>query len=279
MKRIVTIVSLVLVPVCNAVCQSQTPAKIPEFEAASVKANVSSSSDRNIRPERGRLVVSKMPVKALIAWAYNTWEFQIAGGPGWIDSTPFDIEGKIEGEPSQDRMRLMMQALLSERFKLTLHRGTKEFPIYKLAVAKDGFKLHPLKEGDCIVFDPEHPPSRPGLTGSDFCGNISTGRGSFEGTSESMADLAMSFSSLMGRTVVDGTGITGVFHIRLKYAPDGPASGIARSSTESDSPAPAADSLPSIFTAFQEQLGLKLESTKGPVEVLIIDRVDKPSNN
>jgi uncharacterized protein (TIGR03435 family) len=281
MKRIPAVVSLVLFPAYAAVCQIQTPIQIPAFNVASVKENVSSSPNSNIRPEPGRLIVSNMPVKVLIAWAYNVWDYQISGGPGWIDSTRYNIEGKVEGKPSQDQMKLMMQTLLGERFKLALHRGTKELPIYKLTVAKDGFKLLPLKEGDCIVFDPTLPPSNPRLTASDFCGNITAGRGSFEGTSASMTDLAISFSSLMGRTVVDGTGITGAFHVRLKFAPVDvdPAAGISSSSTERDNTAPLADSLPSIFTALQEQLGLNLESTKGPVEVLVIDRIEKPSNN
>jgi uncharacterized protein (TIGR03435 family) len=255
------------------------PQQAKAFDVASVKANVSSSPNSNIRPSPGRVIVSNMPVKTLIAWAYNVRYFQISGGPGWIDSTRYDIEGKVEGKPNQDQMQLMMQTLLGERFKLALHRSTKELPIYKLTVAKDGFKLRPLKEGDCIVFDPNHPPSTPGLTSSDFCGNLTTGRGSFEGTSASMTDLALSFSSLMGRTVVDRTGITGVFHVRLKFAPDDPAAGISRPSTERDNTAPPADNLPSIFTALQEQLGLKLESGKGPVDVLVIDHVERPSEN
>ena len=105
-----------------------------------------------------------MPVKPLIAWAYNVWDYQISGGPGvGFDSDPYDIEGKAEGKPSQEQLKLMLQTLLGERFKLALHRGTKELPIYKLTVAKGGFKLRPIKQGDCIVFDPTHPPSNPKL--------------------------------------------------------------------------------------------------------------------
>jgi uncharacterized protein (TIGR03435 family) len=212
-------------------------------------------------------------VRVLISWAYNVWDFQISGGPGWIDSARYDIEAKADGGPSQDQMKLMMQRLLGERFKLSLHRGTKELPIYRLTEAKDGFKLRPLKEGDCIVFDPTHPPSSPKLTASDFCGNLTMGRGSFEGTSATMADLAVSISQIVGRPVVDGTGITGVFHIRLKFA------ALSGSVAAADNGAPTADDLPSIFGAVQEQLGLKLESTKGPVEVLFIDSIERTSEN
>lgn len=173
----------------------------------------------------------------------------------------------------------MLQTLLGDRFKLALHKATKELPIYKLTVAKDGFKLRLLKEGECIVFDPAHPPSSPGLTSSDFCGNLTTGRGTFEGTSATMTDLALSLSQILGRTVVDGTGIAGVFHIRLKFAPEHATAGQSESPTKGDDDAPLPDDLPSIAVAVQEQLGLKLESTRGPVEVLMIDRVEKPSEN
>jgi uncharacterized protein (TIGR03435 family) len=251
----------------------QAPAQKPAFEAATIKPNNNVRPSSNIRPEPGRLVVSNVPVKALISWAYNVWDFQISGGPGWIDSVSYDIEAKTDSRPNQDEMKLMMQRLLAERFKLSLHRGTKELPIYRLTQAKDGFKLRPLKEGDCIVFDPANPPSSPKLTASDFCGNLTMGRGSFEGTSATMAELAVSLSQIVGRPVVNGTGIAGGFHIRLKFA--------AQSGTfpAADNPAPAADDQPSIFAALQEQLGLKLESSKGPVEVLVIDSVSRPTEN
>lgn len=242
----------------------------PGFDVATVKANVGASQIRNIRPEPGRLVVTNMPVKMLISWAYNVWDYQISGGPGWIESMSWDIEGKTEGKPNQDRMKLMMRALLSERFGLEVHRDTKEIPIYKLTVAKGGLKLRPLKEGDCIVFDPAHPPSTKGLTASDFCGNITVGREGFEATSARMSELAVSFSEFMGRRVVDETGISGTFHVRLKFEPVEPDQG--------DAP-PTAEAMASIFTALQEQTGLRLESGRGPVDVLIIDRVEKASGN
>jgi bla regulator protein blaR1 len=251
----------------------------PAFDVASVKPNAGFSHIRNIRPSSGSLMVTNMPVKTLIAWAYSVREFQISGGAGWIDSVGYDIEGKAEGKPNQHQMQLMMQTLLRERFQLALHKATKDLPIYKLSVAKDGFKLRPIKEGDCIVFDPAHPPSSPGLTSSDFCGNLTTGRGTFEGTSATMTDLALSLSQIMGRTVIDGTGITGMFHVRLKFAPEDAVGGQSESPAKGDDDAPLADNLPSIGAAVQEQLGLKLESTRGPVEVLVIDRVEKPSEN
>jgi uncharacterized protein (TIGR03435 family) len=165
-------------------------------------------------------------------------------------------------------MRLMLRTLLKDRFALALHHDIRELPIYELTVAKGGFKLPPLKPGDCIKYDPENPPS-PGHKSSEFCGNLSNGRGAFDGASASMADMATMFSYTLGRTVVDKTGIEGTFRVHLTFAPDEVAGGT-----------PAADEAgPSFFTALQEQLGLKLESAKGPVDVLVIDHVEKPTEN
>jgi uncharacterized protein (TIGR03435 family) len=240
----------------------------PAFEVASIKPNNSGAGNRNIRPSAGRLSVFNMTLKDLVMFAYQVREFQVSGGPGWITADQYDIEAKAEGNPDQNQMRLMLQALLQDRFKLAVRHDTKELPIYELTVAKGGFKLQPQKAGDCIKFDPDNPPA-PGHKNSDFCGNLSNGRGSFDGTSASMADLATMFSYSVGRKVVDKTGIAGNFRVHLTFAPDEVAGGAA---------APA-DAGPSFFTALQEQIGRKLESAKGPVEVVVIEHVEKPSEN
>jgi uncharacterized protein (TIGR03435 family) len=243
------------------------PQETASFEVASIKPNVSGAGNRTVRPSPGRLSIFNLTLKDLITFAYQVRDFQVSGGPGWINSDQYDIEAKAEGNPSQDQMRLMLQALLQDRFKLALHHDTKELPIYELTVAKGGLKLQPLKPGDCIVFDRDHPPA-PGQKSSAYCGNLSNGRGSFDASNASMADIARMFSFQLGRVVVDKTGITGEFPVHLKFAPDEVA-GVP----------PPADAGPSFFTAVQEQLGLKVESAKGPVEVLIIDHAEKPSED
>ena len=240
----------------------------PAFEVASIKPNVSGAANRTIHPTPGRLSIFNLTLKDLVRYAYQVRDFQVSGGPSWINSDQYDIEAKAEGNPSQDQMRLMLQALLQDRFELALHHDTKELPIYELTVAKGGLKLQPLKPGDCMTYDPNNPPE-PGHKNSDFCGNLSNGRGSFDGTSASMADVASMLSYPLGRTIVDKTGIEGKFRVHLTFAPDEVAGG----------PAASPDAGPSIFTALQEQLGLKLESAKGPVEVLVIEHVQKPSEN
>ncbi len=240
------------------------PQETASFEVASIKPNVSGAGNRTVRPSPGRFSIFNLTLKDLVMFAY----FQVFGGPGWITADQYDIEAKAEGNPDQNQMRLMLQALLQDRFKLALRHDTKELPIYELTVAKGGFKLQPQKPGDCIKYDPDNPPG-PGHKNSDFSGNLSNGSGSFDGTSASMADLATMFSYTVGRKVVDKTGIAGQFRVHLTFAPDEVAGGAA---------APA-DAGPSFFTALQEQIGLKLESAKGPVEVLVIDSVEKPSEN
>ncbi len=257
----------VLLPVIAGIAVA-APQETASFEVASIKPNVSGAGNRLIRPTPGRLRVFNMSLKDLVTFAYQVWDFQVSGGPGWINSDHYDIEAKAEGNPSQDQMKLMLQALLQDRFKLALHHDTKELPIYELTVAKGGLKIQPLKPGGCIPLDPTNPNPTPGKKPFDFCGAMGMGRGGFDAANASMADMARMFSIPLGRTVVDKTGIAGEFPVHLTFAPDEVAG------------VPAApDAGPSLFTAVQEQLGLKLESGKGPVEVLVIDRVEKPSEN
>ena len=199
-----------------------------------------------------------------------------------IGSDRYDIEATTEAKPSFDQKWLTsqkqrLQTLMRERFGLTLRRETKELPIYQLIVAKGGLKLQPLKEGSCVTFDPNNPTPPPGKTEQDYCGSGGfTGRGRYEATSARMTDLTLAFSILTGRTVVDKTGITGEFPVHLTFVPDDSMLQIPGPPGDPGNPATPADSGPSIFTALQEQLGLRLESGKGPVEVLVIDHVEKP---
>ena|SRR5579863_235705 len=234
------------------------------FEVASIKPNVSGGQGMVFNQYPGRIAGENQTLKNLLLHAYEVRDFQILGGPGWIDSDRFDVEAKAEGNPSPERITLMLQTLLADRFKLALHRDTKELPIYALTVAKGGIKLQP---SDCIDPDPNSPPPQAGQSPS--CGYLAWGRDHVDATKASMADFAKILSRLLGRTVVDKTGITERFPIHLKFIPDEVAAG--------DNSADAAG--PSIFTAVQEQLGLKLESGKGPVEVLVIDHAEKPSEN
>ena len=251
----------ILASAFSAVILAQ-PATRPEFEVASIKRNVSGDLGRYIKPAPGRVTVSNMTVKDLLTIAFQVRDFQISGGPGWVNSDHYDIEAKTGGIAAPKQVQQMLQTLVEDRFKLRVHRETKELPIYELAVAKGGLKIQPAKEGSCLELDPSKQVAM-GRQASEFCGYSGMRGGSLEATKQKMPDLATSLSFILARTVVDKTGLKEAFDIHLEFAP--------LNSPDSTSP--------SIFTAVQEQLGLRLESGKGPVEVLVVDTVERPSEN
>jgi uncharacterized protein (TIGR03435 family) len=224
--------------------------------------------------------LERMTLKDLVVFAYRVHDFQITGGPGWIDSDRYNIDAKAEGPPasSQEYVALQyrrLQTLLRDRFNLRIHRETKELPVYELTVAKGGPKL---QTPNSLQREPGDFTIAPGK----YCGLIggSMASGRLQASGSTMADLARSLSSMLRRTVVDKTGITGAFDLRLTFTPDRP--NVPSPDVPGYRPADgaaAADPGPDIFTAMQEQLGLKLEPAKGPVEILVIDRAERPSAN
>lgn len=203
----------------------------------------------------------------------------IEGGPDWIHSETFEIDAKSDGHPSIAMMLgPMMRSILEDRFKLRIHRETRQGPVYELALGKGSPKLKPLQDGSCTPVLVGRPlPPLP--SGQHLCRNMVSPLGSvdFEGGTLSM------FAGLLGlildRPVIDKTGITNYFEIHLKFSPDDSAP--SRPST-TDPGAPAAvrePDAPGIFQAIQEQLGLRLVPAKGPVNVLVIDHIERPSEN
>ena len=225
-------------------------------------------------------------VQMLIRDAYGIEDSQISGAPGWVNSEKYNLEAKMDqvtadklkklGEAEVQPVRQhMLQTLLADRFKLTIHRETKELAIYSLVVAKGGSKLHEAKPGDTYPNGIKGFDGRPAPPGSHL---MRMGRGELTAQSLGMEQVAHLLTQQTGRTVVDNTGLKGTYDFTLHWTPDqstptlnGPGGG-PDSSTSSE---PG----PSIFTAIQEQLGLKLESQKGPVDILVIDHVEKPSEN
>ncbi len=185
-------------------------------------------------------------------------DFYVSGGPGWAGGDRFDIVAKAETSATPAQIRVMMQTLLKERFQLALRRETRTVTVYDLVVNKGAPKLteSSLKVGG-IAFP---------------------GRGTAVGRGTAMTGLAGYLQTLLGDVVVDKTGLTGNYDFKLTWVPDE-----AQAGKPGAQGVPAAngaeESGPSIFTALQEQLGLKLEATKGPVETLVIERVEKPSEN
>ena len=251
----------------------------PAFEVTSVKPNRSGDPGSSFGFGGATVTFTNQTLKNIVLNTYQIRDFQLLGGPGWINCDHFDIEGKVAGNPGLDQRRLMMQALLQDRFKLALNREVKELPIFQLTIGKNGLKLQPLKEGSCPARDPNNPKPAQGRTDQDYCGFTGFFKGRLEATSTTMAQLATYLSRLVDRTVVDKTGITGTFPVHLTFAPDQAAPGqVLGPPIDEGDPGTSTDGA-SIFTAIQEQLGLRLESGKGPVDVLVIDNVEKPTQN
>jgi uncharacterized protein (TIGR03435 family) len=258
----------------------------PTFEVATIKLNTSGDARRQmIRPlPGGGISVENAPVRLLILNAYGVKSFQILGGRSWINSDRWDIEAKPERSATSAQTVLMLQTLLEDRFKLSFHHETKELPVYSLTAAKSGLKLEPPKEGNCRTFDPTAPPPPPG-SALPPCGRLMITMSStteMRGAKVPMAELVRILSNMLDRSVIDKTGFTGTFDVHFEFnreaVPGLPGSGAASVPSDPGFPAPDPDAA-SIFTVLQEKLGLKLESTKGPVEVMVIDRLEKPTAN
>lgn len=246
-------------------------AQSPAFEVASVKPSKPDDlrgSTYGFNP--GGLEVTNGTLKGLIQMAYDVPAFQISGGPGWINSERYSISARARAEASashdvdgQKRIaetRQRLQTLLADRFQLQVHRETKEISEYALIIAKNGAKLTEAAPS----------PERRGE-------GIRSGCGKMTGTRASMANLAFMLTRQMGRPVLDRTGLESKYDFQVDWAPEAACAGPpGDSGTDS---LPAASDGPSIFTALQERLGLKLEAIKGPVEVVVIDRVEKPAEN
>ncbi len=289
------IFGLINAPQGRAQSQPTTPAPSASFEVASVKPNRSADRRMGIQmAPGGRFVATNIPVKLLLQEAYGVKESQISGGPSWLGSERYDVEAKadessagemakLSPEQRKERLMLMLQSLLADRFKLTLHHETKELPVYALTVAKSGPKFHEtaLTPADPGAPNPPGPQADHHLKGGIFM----MGRGQLTVDGAPLARFADILSRQLGRVVLDQTGLKGNYDFTLKWTPDqseggmfgGPKGGDGGPPTEAAPPPDASG--PSIFTALQEQLGLKLESQKGPVEILVIDRVERPSEN
>jgi uncharacterized protein (TIGR03435 family) len=269
------------------------PAPLPTFEVASIKPNRSEDLRRLALFQSGRYTMIGLTTKLLIERAYGLRDDQVSGGPNWISWDRYDVNAKVDDSvaaelqklpPNQreEQLRAMLQALLADRFKLKVSQTTKDLPSYALVIAKNGPKLQEAKPGDTYPNGIKGLDGRPqGRGGASMFTGWITSR--ITGQGISVAFLAMSLSQQLHRTVTDQTGLNGIYDIKLEWAnnempaaiparPEGATSGAdALPSPESSGP--------SLFTALEEQLGLKLESKKGPVEVLVIDHVERPSEN
>jgi bla regulator protein BlaR1 len=258
-----------------------TAAKLPVYEVASIKPDKSSTDMTMLRTTPVGFRASNIVLKALIQQAYGVEENQILGAPNWVGSERYDVEAKVSSSDtdalrnlSPDQRNLMLQPLLAERFQLKVHTETRNLPLFALVVAKGGPKLQEAKPGDT------YPNGFKGFDGSAGAGLMHMGPGRLTGQGLTISFLARTLSQQLGSTVEDKTGLTGKYDFTLQWTPDRTTSPMSSEGGQQGRGATLTDSSgPSIFTAIQEQLGLKLESQKGPVEVLVIDHVETPSEN
>lgn len=271
------------------VAQTPSPQRLA-FDVASIKRNVSGQQNRGIGlAPGGGFSATNLPVRALIRFAYPIQNYQLIGAPDWVNTEFYDVAAKApasvvnsNGRVMDEEVQEMLQALLAERFRLAVHHESRELPTYVIMLAHNDGTLGPSirkSEVDCDALEksgaapPRPVPGQPPLCGGRF------GAGRIMMNGFPLSQLALNLSTWTERFVVDRTGLDGAFNYDLQWVVDqmpmfdqigAPSRALATS------PDPAG---PSLFTAMQEQLGLRLEPSRGPVDILVIDHIEKPTED
>ena len=237
----------------------------PAFEVATIRPSDPAHPEQIITLRGAEVITTNVTVHDLINLAYWLHPKQLTGGPAWTESDKFDVAGKPDapGQPNVDQMKMMIQKLLGDRFQLKFHFEKRDLPVYAIGIAKTGAKL--IQSQD----DPK------GIPSWGFGRTPSGTRITFRNAPLSQVTAVLQNS--MDKPVVDQSGLSGRYDFTVTFTPDP-----AQAALIGGPPPPAADNpdaAPDLFTAFQQQLGLKLESTKAPVDVMVIDKVEKPSEN
>ena len=234
------------------------------FEVASIKQNTSGERWESVpKPAGGRFTVKHATIAWLVRTAYHVEPFQVTGLPPWANSERYDVAAKAaDPNATLDQMRQMLQTLLTERFRMSSHRELKPQPIFALVVAKNGPRLAKAKTDTCT----DSTMARP-------CGGFRiANRSSMWGDTVTVKQLAEELTYMMQRKVLDKTGIQGLYDIKVDWTPEhfGPEPGAEVKPDEANA---------TLFTSIQEQLGLKLQSEKAPVETIVVERVSRPVEN
>jgi uncharacterized protein (TIGR03435 family) len=302
-NHLLTFVTALALGHAGAAVRAQSPAAAsprPVFEAATVKPNKDGGPFNLLFQPGGRFRATNVTAKMLIGAAYGTPQplpdFQISGGPKWLDTDRFDIVAKAAGDPQPQNnappaiMFQMLQSLLEDRFHLKVRRETSEVPVFVLQLARPDSKLGPRfrpTDTDCAALmraalasgagppPPPAPGERPRCGARTFPGNISAG-------AMTLTQVVNGLSRLrdLNRQVVDRTGLTGAYDVDLVWTPDASLLPPAGDRPAGGPPLPPIDpNGPSIFTAIQEQWGLKLEPSRAPMNMLVIDAVERPTDD
>ena len=284
--------------------QGRQPAGAPAFEVASVKRNRSGEGfiSMGMQPG-GRLTMTNVPVRQMIVRAYQVQPFQVFGGPSWITSDRFDITAKAPADATPPQLNEMLQTLLADRFKLKVRRETRQSDVFRLVKARADGKLgDALKPaavdcaaargraagagpaGGAAVAVPPGPRAGGPLAGPGGPGGgcmMMMAPGRLQVGGQPISAFANALANQLGRPVIDETGLTGAYDFTLTFMPDSGGRGLPPGPPPPGAPElpPIDPNAPALPTALQEQLGLKLESAKGPVEMIVIDSIDQPTED
>jgi uncharacterized protein (TIGR03435 family) len=254
-----------------AATPTAAPAPAPAFDVASIHLAAPSPDGHNHiwnDVHQSQFRTGNLSLRDLIQFAYALPKSQILGGPDWLDSTMFDIDARsdpavdaqlhaLSSDDAAQQKRLMVQALLADRFALIAHNETRQLPVFALVLAKGGAKFSPSDVNGTSIG------TSTGTAGS---------RIHVQGSDDTLGLLARELAQQLGRVVLNQTGLTGRYDLTLRWTPDDRPAPMLNGAPDPSAP-------PDLFTAIQEQLGLKLEPAKGPVQTLVIDHIEKPSEN
>jgi uncharacterized protein (TIGR03435 family) len=267
-----------LLVTCAAALSSVSAQAPPAFEVASIRRNAAANQQGGglAGPQPGgRFIAIGATLRRLVAGAYD--DMQIVGGPSWLDSDRFDINARASGEVPPTDMKQMLRALLADRFKLVVHTESREQPIYVLSPARSDRKLGPkLRESDagCAKEARNFVPTGPG--GPPACGDFRMGARSLIARGMVMPTFAQLMRARVGRHVVDRTGLQGTYDIEIEWSSD---LGLQQAPPGSAGATELTPEGLSLFTALQEQLGLRLQPDRGTVDVIVIDSAEPPTPN
>ena len=250
-----------------AVVAAQAPVEVRRFEVASVRPN-NTATGMTVGISGDSMRLTGVTARNLIVRAYGVEPFEIIGGPDWLSARRFDVVAKAPAPASVAQMNLMLRPLLAERFKLVARVEQRELPVFFLVTAREdgrlGPGLKPAPNADC---------GRREATAArspEQC-RLLIGSGVLEGAGQPLHSLTTALEKIVGRPVVDMTNLTGTYDFTLTYAPD------AAPLTVATDPASRTSDAPSVYTALEEQLGLRLDRQRGPVDVVVIDSVEMPT--
>jgi len=271
-KSALLVIALLAVPaIAQQPAATTAQPALPVYDAVSIHPHNASDNRVDLSFHPDSFTAINITLKELLSYAYQIREDLISGLPAWADSAHFDISARVSDPDhsvldklTRDQMKAVLRPVLSDRFQLQIHTEVRTLPVYDLVVTKDGPKL---QKSPPPPDDPDHPtpPGKHRRTSWQF------NNGEITVTSITMSDFAVTLADQLHHTVIDKTGLTDAYDFNLKWTPDEDADKAADNG--------AADRPPDIFTALQEQLGLKLEAAKGPVTTLVVDHAEQPSPN